>query len=364
MRKEFLVALTILSLNAYAQPNQLKLTKGIKKQHILFDADMKQGVTCYRIPAMVTAVNGDIICAIDERVPSCADLNGSRDINIVMRRSKNNGRTFTPIKTIVDLPDGESASDPSMIVDKQTGDIFLFYNYMNHNDNKKTYRFFVIQSSDNGVSWGKATDITSQISKAEWEDDFKFITSGRGIQTQSGTMLHCLVNLQNGGHVFGSKNHGKTWFLIDTKITPFNESKILELSNGNWLINSRVQGQGYRTVHVSYDKGKSWKSHIDSSLVDPACNASIIRYISKKHKVADKILIFANNNNKTKRKNMSIRISRDDGKTWSKGKTLYSGSSAYATLTVLQNGDIALLFEADDYKKNVFVSFPLSWIEN
>ena len=38
----------------------------------------------------------------------------------------------------------------------------------------------------------------------EWKSDFKFITSGRGIQTRSGKLLHCMVNLDHGMHLFES----------------------------------------------------------------------------------------------------------------------------------------------------------------
>ena len=50
----------------------------------MFNATEKQDVACYRIPAIVTASNGNLVAAIDERVPSCDDLRGSRDINIVI----------------------------------------------------------------------------------------------------------------------------------------------------------------------------------------------------------------------------------------------------------------------------------------
>ena len=53
----------------------------------------------------------------------------------------------------------------------------------------------VISSVDNGITWFEPLDITSQITKANWKDDFMFITSGKGIQTKDGLLLHCLVNL-------------------------------------------------------------------------------------------------------------------------------------------------------------------------
>nr|HMQ42915.1 sialidase family protein [Mariniflexile sp.] len=59
---------------------------------------------------------------------------------------------------------------------------------------------------------------------------------------------------------------------------------------------------------------------------------------------------------------MTVRISYDEGKTWSEGKTIYEGPSAYSDLTVLENGDIGLFFEQDEYTKNPFVSFSLKWL--
>ena len=63
-------------------------------------------------------------------MPSCGDLKWSKDINIVIRRSSDNGKIWSEIETVVNFPYGKSASDPSMIIDKITNEIFLFYNYM------------------------------------------------------------------------------------------------------------------------------------------------------------------------------------------------------------------------------------------
>ena len=78
----------------------------------------KEGIACYRIPSIIMAPNGDLITAIDERVPSCADLRDNKNINLIIRRSADNGKSWTPIETVVDYPQGQSASDPSMIVDR------------------------------------------------------------------------------------------------------------------------------------------------------------------------------------------------------------------------------------------------------
>ena len=194
----------------------------------LFNAGLKQGVSCYRIPALAKAPNGDLIAAIDERVESCGDLRYSEDINIAIRRSKDNGKTWSEIQVVVDFPFGESASDPSIIVDKITGEIFLFYNYMNLKIEKEVYYLHYIKSVDNGKTWSKHFDITEQISKPEWHNNFKFITSGEGVQTSSVKLLDTLVNLENGLCVFSSDNNGETWYFMDNAIKPADEAKILE----------------------------------------------------------------------------------------------------------------------------------------
>ncbi|MBO2544651.1 exo-alpha-sialidase [Salegentibacter sp. BDJ18] len=328
----------------------------------LFNAEAKENIACYRIPSLITAPNGDLIAAIDERVPSCADLRGSKDINIVQRRSTDNGKTWSEIETVVDFPEGESASDPSMIVDEETDEIFMFYNFMDLDNEANIYYLHVVSSKDNGKTWTEPRDITTEIAKDEWHKDFKFITSGRGTQTSSGRLLHTLVNLDNGLHLFGSDDHGESWFLIDTPIQPADESKVIELADGRYMINARVNtGEGHRYVHISDDKGESWETRPETKLTDPGNNASIIRYTRDGENEKD-ILLFSNSNDAEERKNLSVRISYDEGETWSEGKTIYPGSAAYSDLTVLENGDIGVFFEADGYSRNLFTSFSLEWL--
>ncbi len=362
MKTILIILISAISFTAYSQNEEIQAQEDILKFKNIFDSSMKPGVACFRIPSIVTAPNGDLIVAIDERVPSCADLRGSEDINIVIRRSTDNGESWTKIETIVDYPLGKSASDPSMIVDKTTGEIFLFFNYMDLVKEKDVYYLKYIKSIDNGKTWSSPIDITSQISKTEWHKDFKFITSGRGIQTRSGKLLHTLVNLDNGLHLFGSDDHGKNWYFIDTPIKPANESKIVELADGSWMINSRYNGKGIRFIHTSSDEGATWLSRPDSTLIDPGCNASIIRYTSVKDGADKNRLLFSNAKMENKRMNMTLRISYDEGETWTEGKTIYKGGSAYSSMSILTNGDIALFFEKDNYKENAFVRISLEWL--
>jgi hypothetical protein len=61
-------------------------------------------------------------------------------------------------------------------------------------------------------------------------------------------------------------------------------------------------------------------------------------------------LLFSNPANELDRVNMTLRISYDFGKTWPYTHVIYSGSSAYSSLAVTEKGDIACLFEKDNYQ--------------
>jgi len=117
-----------------------------------------------------------------------------------------------------------------------------------------------------------------------------------------------------------------------------------------------------RYVHTSGDEGQTWQTRREPALPDPACNASLIRYTSVEEGYNKNRLLFSNANSENKRRNMTVRLSYDEGQTWTEGKTIYAGHSAYSTLTILDNGDIGLLFEKDDHKENVFVRFTLEWL--
>jgi sialidase-1 len=303
----------------------------------------------FRIPAIITAQNGDLIAVCDARREHRGDLHLAQDIDIVIRRSSNNGRTWTKMDIVCDFGDGLPASDPSLILDESTGEIFCFYNYMDQNDAPKEYRLYVQSSKDHGKTWGEARDISDDITPPSWKRLSKFVTSGRGIQTRDGELLHTLV--RGGGiHIFGSRNHGKRWYRkTDNSISPANESKIIELTDGRLMVNCRASlGEDCRWVHISEDGGKSWEGRAERSLVDPGCNGAILRYTSVEDGYEKNRLLFCNANAPDHRKNLAIRISYDEGKTWSDGKVINHGNSAYSELTICEDGTIGILWEPSD----------------
>ena len=336
MKKLFTAAAAVsLAFAAAACPVADGPDDGISRQKLFFvDAqDTSRTVSCYRIPAITTAPDGSLIAAIDERVPSCGDLKWSRDINIVIRRSTDGGRTWEPVERVADFPDGQSASDPSLITD-------------------------TVRSTDNGLTWSEPEDITAQVAPEEWRGDFKFLTSGQGTATHDGRLLHTMVNLQKGLHLIESTDGGSTWHLLETPIAPADESKVIELPDGRWMINSRVNEGGMRWIHISEDKGRTWVSNPHPDLPDPGCNGAIVHYPYLGGD--DGCLLFVNAADPEYRRNLTLRWSMDGGLTWSDGLSIVEGDAGYSDLTVLPSGDVVVFYERDGYTVNEVAVVPKS----
>ncbi len=319
---------------------------------ILFRSEDAGNGGCYRIPALITAADGSLIAAADQRNGSCGDLRWNDDINIVVRRSFDGGHNWSEMATVVDYPAGKSASDPSMILDVTTETIFLFFNFMDHDKGEKNYQLRYICSHDHGSSWSDAVDITDALSPPEWQRHFMLISSGHGIQTRDGMLLHTLVNLEKGLYLFGSKDHGKSWQLITNALLPGDESKVVELHNGNWLVNSRVNGTGKRHTHRTYNEGANWISQAEDALPDPGCNAGLIVYPMEDRQEA---LLFSNVADSSERQNLTLSISFDGGQSWHTRQSIWQGAAAYSDIAILPDGSLGLVFEKDDYHEIAYV---------
>ena len=366
----FFIGAFLLHGSAYGTDKQGLEISTISKVHrkVIFPQG-DGGSKYFRIPAIITAKNGDLIAVIDARRNTTRDLQHTRNIDIAYKISTDNGDNWSEIKFMTDFPDGQVGSDASLILDRTTGKIFCFYNYLDHDTefNKSrpsrvavNYRFYLQTSEDHGKTWSKPIDIRDQVlPDSVTKRDFVFVTSGRGIQTRSGTLIHTIVHVGKGGYLFGSDDQGETWTALRdaSPFSPANESKILELPDGTWMINARLNGSGHRYIHRSNDNGKNWSGSKDSSLPDPGCNAEPILYTSKLNGYKKDRLLFVNAHSSKGRKNLVLSLSYDGGQTWAHKKCIEEGPSGYSSITICKNGDIGIFFE--NGTKMTFVRVPL-----
>jgi sialidase-1 len=167
-------------------------------------------------------------------------------------------------------------------------------------------------------------------------------------------------------HVIYSDDHGNTWQLGGSEDELTNESTVVERADGSLLQNMRsYHEKNRRAVATSSDGGASWsRPKLDDALIEPVCQGSILRYSWPEHGGRSRILF--SNPASTKRENLTIRVSCDEGATWAVSKVLHAGPSAYSCLAVLSDKSIACLFESGDkspHERISFVRIRLDWIE-
>ena len=95
----------------------------------------KEGHKSYRIPAIISLKNGDLLAFAEGRVDGAGDFG---DINIVLKKSTNKGKTWSTLQTIVENGNLQ-AGNPAPVVDLTDpkypkGRIFLFYNTGNNHE--------------------------------------------------------------------------------------------------------------------------------------------------------------------------------------------------------------------------------------
>jgi sialidase-1 len=357
----------------------------------VFPAGMN-GIARFRIPGIVVTTKGTVLAYAEARKNNSADWG---EIEVHLRRSVDGGKTWEPAKPIAHSgkriegqPHAKAGSEqeqtvnnPLAIVDRETGAIEFLYcvNYA---------RCFSIRSTDDGLTWTEPVEITNTFEPFRAKVDWKVIATGpgHGIQLKGGRLVVpvWLAFGKVGAHspsaagTIFSDDHGKTWqagelcLPNEGALSNPNETMITELSDGRVMLVTRsVSKPNRKLITISPDGAKQWSEPVfHDQLWESICMASIVAYPAKPG-----TLIFSNPHTlgldkegneipagRGKRENLSIKLSRDDGKTWPISKTLEPGPSAYSDLAVLPDGTVLCLFEGN---ADIHLGrFNLEWIAN
>ncbi|TPE43905.1 sialidase family protein [Pontibacter mangrovi] len=353
----------------------------------------EEGHKSYRIPAMIDLPNGDILAFAEGRVHGAADFG---DVNIVMKRSSDKGKTWSALQTVADF-DTLQAGNAAPVVDLTDpaypkGRIFLFYNTGNAHEyevrSAKGYReVWYITSTDNGQTWSDPENITSQVHRPNmptanagytFKEDWRSYanTPGHAIQFTKGKYkgrMYVAANHSAGppqhnfedyaAHGFYTDDHGKT-FKLSAVVpeTGSNEAMAVELTNDRLMMNIRNQQGDVRSriVSISSDGGATWDTtYFDQQLPDPVNQGSILNIGKKKGKA---ILAFCNAADTQRRDNLTLRISYDEGKTWpeqhviAKSPNNEKDYAAYSDLVKVGKKAIGVLYEKNGYGQIVFTT--------
>ena len=350
------------------------------------------GYKSYRIPAIIKAPNGDLLAFAEGRV------NGSDDfgnIEIVLKRSMDQGKTWGTM-TVVAKYGKLQAGNPAPVVDLldprfPKGRIFLFYNTGTKSEGEVrngngVREVWYKTSEDNGNSWSDPVNITIQVHKPNQpgiNPAYHFIEDWRSYANTPGHALqysskpywgrifvaanHSEQNSKSSkvdyfAHGFYTDDHGVSFKLSETvPLAGSNESTAAGLSNGSLMLNCRNQ-QGdirERIVAISKNGGSSWDTvYFDHQLPDPVCEGSILNIGIKNRK---NMLAFCNPAERDDRNNLTLRISSDEGLTWTQTITVDNNPekkklsyTAYSDIVKISKSKIGVLYEKNNYTLVVF----------
>ena len=392
LMKRLLLPLLALSLHA-AEPM-------LEKQDLFVVGD-NPAYNIYHIPGIVVTAKGTVLAWCEARKGG-GDWS---DIRILLRRSTDDGKTWSTPQSIADVPGPKTKNpfalrlknvdttqvtynNPVLIADKDGSVHMLFC--------LEYERAFYQRSDDDGLSWSKPVEITSTFETFKKHYDWKVLATGpnHSIQLKTGRLVVPVwLSTGTGGNAHRpsvtatiySDDQGKTWKAgdiavpcTDEWINP-NETVAIELNDGRVMLNVRSESKAHRRLVVtSPDGATNWSTpKFDEALLEPICMAGIVRY---QHD-GKSLILFSNPHNleggregtpepgkSRTRKNVSVKISRDEGLTWPVSKTLEPGPSMYSDIAVTQKGTI-LCFYGSSNKPGfagsglTLARFNLEWLE-
>ena len=334
------------------------------------------GFQRFHIPGMVVTAKGTVLAWCEAR-----RTDGDwADIRVLLRRSTDDGQTWSAPKEIVEVP-GPITKNPFALALKKTNPKDVTYNnpvLIADRDGTvhmvfclEYMRCFYQRSDDDGVNWSAPVEITSTFEAFKKDYDWKVLATGpnHSIQLKSGRLVVPVwLSTGTGGNAHRpsvtatiySDDGGRTWLAgeiavpcTDEFINP-NETVAVELSDGRVMLNVRNESKTHRRIVVtSPDGATDWSDpKFDDALVEPICMAGLVRY---QHD-GKSLLLFCNPNNLTRadgkeesgksrdRRNVSVRISEDEGQTWTAGRSIEPEWSAYSDIAVTPSGTILCFY--------------------
>jgi len=331
-----------------------------------------------RIPAIVLTHQGSLLAFCEGRIGTASDWT---DMDMLMRRSTDGGRTWEPAIVVAPRRDALPTSNATPIVDRQ-GTIHLVY--------QRGYeRSYYTKSVDDGKTWSPAVDITYAFEAFKPEYNALVIAPGPGhsIQLKNGRLL-VPVWICDPAKLTPHKSHypsrvatvysddtGRTWkrgeLVPDVpEVKNPSETMAVELEDGRVMLVMRHSNDNHRKgISYSADGIGGWtKPVLQNDLFEPVCMSTIIRVDDH----GKKGLLFINPDSrhlpKYPRKNLTAKLSYDEGKTWPIQQVIDTSFSGYSDVAVDNTGNVYCLYETNTISKGfnyslVLKRFTIDWIK-
>jgi sialidase-1 len=160
-----------------------------------------------------------------------------------------------------------------------------------------------------------------------------------------------------------SEDHGRTWER-GAQVPGergANEDQLVELANGQILVDARQHGGPHRWMATSSDGGRTWSAPRPGQTVTPVCCA-IERY-TLKSAGEDRDRILRTGPRGPGRNKLIVRTSYDEGGTFTNERLISDEPAAYSDLTVLNDKSVGVLWERGNYRFITFTRLDRGFLE-
>ena len=314
------------------------------------------GYACYRCPTLAVSTKGTVLAFCEGRVNGHKDED---DMDIVLKRSVDGGRTWMPLQVIAN--DGKNPCKCQCPVVLPSGRILLIWlwnQWIPSEKDRTTRVVYLMHSDDDGITWSKPRDITTSVYRPDWKwygtgPCHAIVMRSRNAGRIIVPARHNADNTRMVSHVIYSDDDGQSWKIGGSVPRPqTTECTVVELSNGDLMLNSRNQndGENCRVVSISKDGGETFsETWVESQLVEPrGCQASLL-FHSLNPTTQKGNILFSNPANPQFRSDGTLKLSEDDGRTWTKffryAKQPAPNFTGYSDIALLPDGRIGVLYE-------------------
>jgi sialidase-1 len=341
--------------------------------HVNVFVSGENGYTAYRIPAIEVAPDASLLAFAEGRKNNMNDPGQDSEIDLVCRRSVDNGRTWLPMQIIEHAGKNWSSGNPATVVDRKTGKIWVLYLCFRPNCNDQTVKpgnndcqVRARTSDDNGKTWSEPIDLTAatrDMKSSNWRTTV--VGPGGMIQDSKGRLVAAAWR-GSPFNVFAiySEDHGRTWQhgeLVSGKCAP-NENQLVELTDGRILMDYRAEADSHRWQAKSRDGGRTWSNPRHGLPVTSV--ACAIERFTLKSAGDDRDRILWTGPKGPGRNNLVVRISYDEGQTFPKERLIADEPAAYSDLAILKDKSAGVLWERGDYKFITFTKLTRQFLES
>jgi sialidase-1 len=333
------------------------------------------GYHTFRIPAVEAAPDGSLIAFAEARKYNADDPGfGKQEIDLVFKRSTNNGATWSPMKLLEHAGEYWSAANAATLVDRSNGRLWVFYLRSRPGCSTETSRpgtddmqTIARWSDDNGRSWSDPKDLTAvgrDLNDKSWRASVP--GPGGAIQTRKGRLIVPMWKTPFANFAVFSDDHGRTW--QRSQMVPGkqggDENQIVELTEGRLLMDCRQNSGSHRWLVESTDGGQTWSERRDGVSVTPVMCA--IERFTLKAAGEDHDRIVWTGPRGPDRRRLVIRWSDDEGKTFANERLISDDYAAYSDLTILKDKTVGVLWEhgvEHGYQFITFTRLNREWLE-